>query len=166
MSLFMPSIVLKNVTDIQVELLQRLEIQSILLDVDNTLAHHGSPKPLPGVVEWTRKIRQAGISIIIVSNNFKNRVAPFAKKFELPFVSLALKPMPFGFNRAKKLLKEDCNHTLVVGDQIFTDVLGANLAGMKSILLEPAVIEKTLGFRLRRILENPIRSKIKRQENK
>lgn len=161
MSLLYPSYAFKLLTNVNFELLKELEIDLILLDVDNTLSEHDSQIPFEGVIEWTNMIKSKGISIIIVSNNFKSRVEPFAQKFDLPFVSLALKPLPIGFSKAKRLFNKKAENILVIGDQIFTDILGANLAGMKSILLEPIVIEKQLNIRFKRILEKPIRKKIK-----
>ncbi len=161
MSLLYPSYAFTFVTDVSFELLEKLGIDLILLDVDNTLSEHGSQIPFEGAIEWTDMIKSKGIPIIIVSNNFKSRIKPFAKKFDLPFVSLALKPLPIGFNKAKRLFNKKAENILVIGDQIFTDILGANLAGMKSILLEPIVIEKQLNIRFKRMLEKPIRNKIK-----
>lgn len=161
MLLFKPTKQFKRVTDIEVEVLQELDVQAILLDVDETLALHGSQQPFEGAIEWTQRVTKAGIPIVIVSNNFKRRVAPFAKKFDLPFVSLSLKPLPLGFYRAKRLCGKKVDRVLVVGDQVFTDVLGANLAGMLSILLEPASQHKTKRPKLRRRLEKFMRDKWK-----
>ena len=76
---------------------------------------------------------------------------------------MSLKPLPFGFNRAKRKLREKPQSVLVVGDQIYTDVLGANLAGMKSILLIPRDEEHGFTIMLRRKMEKGIRKKIKLQ---
>ena len=161
MPLLMPTISIDSVTDIDIKMLKSMNIKSILLDVDNTLASHGSQEPYEGVIEWSYKIREQNIKIVIISNNFKNRVAPFAKKFNLPFVSLALKPSPWGFWKAKRLINCNPENTVVVGDQVFTDILGANLAHMKSILLTPKSEKETLGISMRRKLEKRIREKIK-----
>ena len=74
---------------------------------------------------------------------------------------MSLKPFPFGFNRAKRKLREKPQSVLVVGDQVYTDVLGANLAGMKSVLLVPRSEEKGLSIKIRRKLEVGVRKKIK-----
>lgn len=161
MSLFMPTIMVQNVTDITVDIIKQLNVDTILLDVDNTLAEHGSHIPFEGTIEWTKLMLEAGFKIVIVSNNFENRVSSFAKKFDLPFVYLSLKPLPLGFNKAKKLLDSEPRKSVVIGDQVFTDILGANLAGMKSILLEPKACKETLGIKFRRILEKPIRKRAK-----
>lgn len=165
MILFRPTVLLNKITDIKEDLLKNLEISLLLIDIDNTLAHSHSPKPFEGIVEWLDDIKSKGYKIVIVSNNFKKRVSMFAKSLNLPYVSLALKPFPFGFNRATKIFSEHKTHTLVIGDQIFTDVLGANLLGMKSILLEPTQTDETTGMKVRRFLEKSIRAKA-REKNK
>jgi HAD superfamily phosphatase (TIGR01668 family) len=164
MSLLLPTVALKQVTDITIELLQSMGARAIFLDVDNTLARHGSQIPFEGAVAWTHRVREEGIEIIIISNNLKSRVAPFAKQFDLPFVCFAQKPFPLGMPYAKKLLGRSAKEIVVVGDQIFTDVLGANLAGMKSILLEPKAEEDSMSFRFRRWLEHSIRRKIEQRK--
>lgn len=161
MSLFLPTVSVDRATDITPELIRSLHANTILLDVDNTLALHGSQTPFPGTVAWAQDMRAAGIRLILVSNNFKKRVAPFAAKYGLPFLALSLKPFPAAYHRAVRQLGAEPAEAVVVGDQIFTDVFGANWAGMKSILLVPADMEQSLSFRVRRALEKPIREKIK-----
>jgi HAD superfamily phosphatase (TIGR01668 family) len=169
MPFLLPTIAVNGIKDITLEILDKLKVKAIFLDVDNTLAIHDSQVPFEGAVEWTKKIRMHGYKVLIVSNNFNKRVKPFASKFETPYLAFAKKPFPVAFSKAKKLLKddglrpEDC---LVVGDQIFTDILGANLCQMKSILLEPVGKEKSTLFRMRRRLENRIRRKIREGERK
>ncbi len=161
MSVLKPTVALKNVTDISVGLLKSLEIDAILLDVDNTLAPPTSKVPYNGVREWIDKVKSAGISIVICSNNYKKRIKPFSDSLGLDCVAMSLKPFPFGFNRAKKLLKETPSSVLVVGDQIYTDILGANLAGMKSVLLVPRSEEHGISIYIRRKLEIRHRKKLK-----
>lgn len=162
MPLLLPTASVSKVVDISPELIHAMKANSILLDVDNTLALHGSQTPFPGTVEWAKRMRKAGIRLILVSNNFKKRVEPFAAKYDLPFLSLSIKPFPVAYHRAARRLGVRHDEAVVVGDQIFTDVFGANWAGMKSILLVPVSEEASVSFRLRRWLEKPIREKIKK----
>ena len=161
MSLVLPTVALKVVTDITIEMLKSLRVKAILLDVDNTLALHGSQKPFEGAVEWTKMVRKHGYQIIIISNNLRRRVAPFAAQFDLPFIPSANKPFRYGINKARKMLDMKSEDILIVGDQVFTDILGANFFKMKSILLEPVDNEDSLTFRFRRWLEKRVRRKIK-----
>ena len=153
-------------TDITPSLLHELKAEALLLDVDNTLALDGSQKPFCGTVEWSHKICSDGFKVMILSNNFSKRVEPFAEQYGLPYLSMAMKPLPVGYLRAASRLCVRRERTVVVGDQIFTDILGANLAGMKSILLVPVKEEDSLSFRVRRRLEQPIRRRIERRFGK
>ena len=162
MPIFHPTAAVTGVLEITPELLSKIGVSAVILDVDNTLSLHGSQTPYEGTVEWSRKIRDAGIAVLILSNNTKERVEPFAALYGIPFVSRGLKPLPFGYWRCAKLMGVPCGKTAVVGDQIFTDVLGANLSGMKSILLTPIKEETSVSFRIRRRLEKPIRKKLEK----
>lgn len=157
MALFKPTGTLHRVTDITPELLGALGIRAIVLDVDNTMSTHGSQTPHTGVLEWTREISARGVELIVVSNNYKKRVAPFAAQFDLPYISFACKPSPFGYLRAKKLADVRAGECLVVGDQIFTDILGANLCGMPSVLLDPIARDPAMTVRFKRWLEHFLR---------
>ena len=162
MALFLPTAAVEKVTDITPELIYRMGGSALLLDVDNTLALHGSQIPFPGTVEWAGRIRAAGIQVIIMSNNFEKRVAPFAARYGLPFLSLSLKPLPLAYLRAIHRLGVKRSQAVTVGDQIFTDVFGANLARVKSVLLSPVEEESSFSFVVRRALERPIRRRIEK----
>ncbi len=163
MALFLPTRYFKRVEDITKTDLAQMGIRGILLDVDNTLSSHGSPDPLPAALRWAREMREAGMKMMIVSNNTRERVAPFAEKFGLPFVSMALKPLPAGFARCRKQMNLKKREILVVGDQLFTDVLGANLGGMPSALVEPVEPEDQPLLRFKRRLEKPLLKRGKRK---
>lgn len=160
MALLQPTVSVERVTDITPELIRAMGVDAVLLDVDNTLARHGSQEPFAGSIAWTHQLRQAGFKVIIVSNNSRRRVAPFAKKYGLPFLCRAYKPLPRGYRRAAELLGAQHGRSVVIGDQVFTDIVGANLSGMKSILLVPEQEEHSLSFRLRRRLERPVRRRL------
>ena len=160
MALLLPTIAVNKVTDITPALVHAIKADSILLDVDNTLAFPGSQEPLEGTIEWANAMKKAGIKIIIMSNNFKKRVQPFVAKYDLPFMSFSLKPLPFAYFHAMKKLKSKREDVVVVGDQVFTDVIGANFSFMKSILLMPAEKETSFSFQIKRKFEKQIRKKI------
>lgn len=90
----------------------------------------------------------------VVSNNNKKRVEPLAEKLGLPFTANGAKPLTFGVNRAVKAMGAKKSETLVIGDQIFTDVMAGNLAGIRTVLVEPFHLEKTWTFRLKRRIES------------
>ena len=100
MAVFKPTGTLHCVTELTPELLKALNVHMIVLDVDNTMSPHGSQTPFPGVRAWAQSVTASGVKLIVVSNNYKKRVAPFAAQFNLPFVSFACKPFPVGYLRA------------------------------------------------------------------
>ena len=153
MSLLKPTVAVEKVTDISPELLRQMEVDAILLDVDNTLAPPTEKIPYEGVPKWIDEIKEAGFAVVICSNNYHSRIQPFSDSVGLDCVAMSLKPFPFGFNRAKKKLKEKPRSVVVVGDQVYTDVLGANLAGIPSILVEPIHPKEEIQIVLKRYLE-------------
>lgn len=168
MPLFYPTIYRRRITDLKVEDMHRLGIQGILLDVDNTLTTHDNPTVDPAILRWLDDMRQAGFLLTVVSNNSDERVRPFAEKLGLAHQAKAAKPLPRGYRAAARAMGFEARHCLVVGDQIFTDILGANLAGMPSVLLEPIepeVEQKFIVFkrRIERVLLNCPRQKRRRE---
>ena len=133
--------------------LRELGIDTLLLDIDNTLAPYEQPDPDPRICAWLEALREAGIKAALLSNNHGERVERFSKTLGIPVQYDSCKPLPF---KAKKLLKgigADRTRAALMGDQIFTDVLCARLAGIKAILVPP-IKDKTDHFtRFKRRME-------------
>lgn len=159
--LFIPDIKLERVTDIKIELLEKYNIKALILDVDNTLSTHHGQILTDGLEEWLGYMKQNGIKLTVLSNSKKKRVEPFAAKISLDFISLGLKPLPFGYLRAVNALGEKRKNTAIVGDQIFTDILGGKTVGVKTVLLTPIKPEEGWSFKLRRKLEKKIIARYK-----
>ena len=151
--LLKPDIKLKKITDISVDLLNRYKIEALILDIDNTLSTHHGQQLTDGLTEWLDEMKKNGIKITLLSNSKEKRVKPFAEKINLDYIALGLKPLPFGYIRAVKKLGAKFRNTAIVGDQIFTDVLGGNLSFVKTILLTPILLESTPGFKFKRKIE-------------
>lgn len=166
MAFFTPTGHVSKVTDITLEMLNKLSVDTLLLDIDNTLKPYGAQLPADGVMQWISYMKDNGIKLIVCSNNYKRNVEPFAQKLGLPYVHMCLKPSPFGFIRAKHKLKSKRKNMLVVGDQLFTDIFGASNTFIKSLLVEPIRTDgeaKTVA--LRRTLEQRHRNKILQRKN-
>ena len=148
-----PKFKFNRITDISPEFLLKNNIEALILDVDNTLSTHHGEELVDGLEHWLAYMNDNGIKLIILSNSKKSRVEPFARKISLDYISLGLKPLPFGYIKALRFLKSKRNNTAIVGDQIFTDVLGGNTVGIKTILLTPILLETGWSFKLRRRLE-------------
>lgn len=151
--LLKPKIKLNRVTDITCEILNKYNITALILDVDNTLSTHHGQVLTDGLEDWLETMRKNGIKLTVLSNSNSKRLEPFAKKIGLDYISLGLKPLPFGFWRAVKRLGADKGNTAIVGDQIFTDILGGNCVGLNTILLTPIKPETSLRFRTKRRIE-------------
>lgn len=158
--MFHATVALRSVLQIQPGLLRQYGIRGLMLDLDNTLTTHDNPAPAEGVLSWIGVMRQAGIAMMIVSNNRPHRVQPFAAALGLPFVAEGAKPLPKGFRLAQKRMQLPFSQLAVVGDQIFTDILGANLCGVKSIYVRPIQYENKGFLRVKRWLERPFLPKV------
>lgn len=151
--LFTPTYRFHSVLDIDEEFLTREQIKGMILDLDNTLSMHGNASPEEGVLEWLAYMKRLGVRMIIASNNTRTRVRPLAKKLGLNFIHRSCKPITRAFGIARRHFGLQKREIVVIGDQLFTDILGANLAGMRSILVEPFHMEAGPLFKLKRKLE-------------
>ncbi len=148
------------------EFLLKHDVKGLILDVDNTLTTHDNSVPANGVIKWIESMRKNNIRLIIVSNNHEPRVKPFAEMLNIDFVFDGKKPLTKGFKEAVQKLHISKKQVAVVGDQIFTDVLGANLFGVKMFYTAPIEYEKTNFFKVKRFLEKPfLPEKIKKRGN-
>ncbi len=153
MAIYRPKHRFRRVTGITPEDVRAVGGKALILDVDNTLSTHGSQKPLKGVPEWIAKMQAAGFPMVIVSNNSAERIAPMAETLGLPYVENGRKPLPYGFRRACLLLGVPPKDAVVVGDQLFTDLIGGRYFGAKVFLTKPIRPEETVFFRMKRWLE-------------
>ncbi len=127
--------------------------RGIIVDLDNTLVGYGVHDLAEEDRAWVANARDHGFGICLVSNNFTGRVERICTDLGVPGISSALKPLPRGFLAALKVLGTPRAATVVVGDQLFTDVLGAKILGLHAILTEPLVAKDWLGTRVLRFLE-------------
>lgn len=161
-----PKAYLNNVKEITIEFLKENNIKALILDVDNTLIDFYKNIP-EGIDIWCKNLKQQGIKMCIVSNtNKKEKVKKVASKLDIPYFYFAKKPAKGGLLRAQKLLEENCENIAAVGDQIFTDVWGANRAKMFSILVKPLEEKDLLITKIKRPLENFIIKKYIKSINK
>ena len=153
--LFKSTAYFRKVTDITPEFLKKLRVKGLILDIDNTLTTHDNPVPAERVPEWIDLMKKNSIKLVIVSNNHPPRVKPFADMLGIDFVCEGKKPLSKGFKEAVRKIKLPRKNIAAVGDQIFTDVLGANLYGIKMLYTVPIEHEKTMFFKIKRTLEKP-----------
>ena len=156
MSILYPARMVRRVTDITRDMLEEMGVSALILDVDNTLTTHNNPRLEVAVLAWLAKMREADIALILLSNNSRERVRPFAEQIRLGFVARGMKPLAFGYKRAVEALGVGKRQAAVVGDQIFTDTLGGNLFGVTTILLDPIKPESSARFKFKRRLERAV----------
>lgn len=154
--MFKPDFCFRRVTDITPEFLKENLIDSLLLDVDNTLSTFKGTQFVDGFEEWRDNMKAHGIKLMILSNAKQNRLEIFAERAKIDGTGMAAKPLPFGYLRAVKKLNSKRRNSAIVGDQIFTDVLGGKIAGVRTVLLEPIKLEDSASFRVRRKLERKL----------
>jgi uncharacterized protein len=142
-----------SLIDVAVDRLWDRGWRGIVLDLDNTCCAYHQPELAPGVAAWVVRAHERGFRIVMVSNNFSERVAAVGAQLGVPTVPSALKPLPFGFLRALRLLGTPRRQTVVIGDQVFTDVLGGKLLGLRTVLTEPIVSHDFPLTRVLRFLE-------------
>lgn len=145
-----------RVSDLSAEELHRMGVKALLLDVDNTLSLHHAKAPFDDVPAWLDTMKEQGITLCVVSNSKRNRVAPFAESLGLDFIWSAAKPLPFGIRKALRRYHLKGHEAALVGDQLLTDALGAKLAGVKIVLVKYRKLEPGFGFWLKRKIEAPL----------
>lgn len=156
-----PNIFLNNVKEITYELLQKNGIKGLILDVDNTLIDYYKNMP-EGIEQWCKDLQSKNIKFCIASNsNKKSKVKDVSQKLGIPYIFFAKKPLKGGLNKARQIMELQPNEVAVVGDQIFTDILGANRCKMFSILVEPIKEKDIFITIIKRPIENIIKRKIK-----
>lgn len=139
-------------------------ITLLLADLDNTLAKYGQPDPDPAVAVWKDGLKAAGVALFLLSNSRKPlRAGHYAQALDIPFLGRAGKPKKAGFLAAMERMGRRPDQTAMVGDQIFTDILGARRAGVLALMVEPIELAGNPGRYLRYGIEAPFRALGKRR---
>lgn len=145
------------------DFLAGIGIKGIILDIDNTLEPYENPTPSTNVLNWILSLKAIGISAAIVSNNNKERVDLFNKDLNLPAYSKAKKPFKKNLLNAMRDMGTDASNTIMMGDQLFTDVWAARNAGIRAIAVPPIKDKRNFITRFKRILEKPIMRRFERK---
>lgn len=150
-----PDTYLDSIDDIDFEMYYEKGIRGIVSDIDNTLVPHGAPAD-EHIIKVFEKIHGMGIDTCLISNNKKLRVEPFAKAVNSKFIYDAHKPSRESYKKAMELMNTDKESTLFIGDQIFTDIWGANRAGIETVMLKQIDKKEEIQIILKRIPEKLI----------
>ena len=152
----LPTVETDSLTDVTPALLAELGVEALFLDFDNTIVPYTTDVPTAEMQDWLRLMQSSGVFLCVVSNSKKPRVVAFCRQQGIPCVTHARKPFSRGIREALGRYRLDPRRTALAGDQIFTDVLGANCCGLTSILVQPIFLHN-IWLRLRRGLESPFR---------
>lgn len=159
---FLPRFLFRNLTDITPEFLNSHGIVLLLMDFDNTMLPYTTDEPEQPLLDWMAAMQAAGVQLCIVSNSKRRRVPDFSKMYGVDCVTRARKPFSKGIREALRRYDASKSETALVGDQIFTDTLGANLAGITSLQVH-SINNHTVWLKLRHVFEVPFLAMAKKR---
>lgn len=159
----LPKQYVQTVYEIDIDDLMKRGFVGIITDLDNTLVEWDRKEAPAELIQWLKKAEEKGMKLIVVSNNNEHRVKSFVEPLGIPFIFGAKKPLKKSFRAACEQLQLPPAKTVMLGDQLFTDILGANLAGIYTILVKPVV--ETDGFftRFNRRAERVVKRRMKKK---
>lgn len=149
---FYPNNYVDSTYSIDFEKYYDLGYRGILFDIDNTLVEHGKPAT-KRAVELFEELRRIGFNTCLISNNKEPRVKPFADLVKSDYIYDAHKPSTKNYKKAMEIMGTTLGNSMFVGDQLFTDVYGANRAGMYTVLVKPIDKKEEIQIVLKRKLE-------------
>lgn len=137
MRFFRPDEYYASVLSIEPRALVERGFKGVLLDVDNTLMPRTDAQVPARMADWVQRCQEAGLATLVLSNSFQDRVLGAVEQLGTQFIGKAMKPLPGGYRKACRQLGLHPQELVMVGDQTYTDILGAHLAGMHAILVQP-----------------------------
>ncbi len=149
-----PTLMADALTDITPEMLEQRGISLLMLDFDNTIVPYTTNTPEPLMEQWLLDMYQTDIQLCVVSNSKRDRVKIFCANYGIPCITHAKKPFPRGIRECLKKFNTPAHKAALVGDQIYTDTLGANAAGVTAILVK-AIDNHNFWLKARHVLELP-----------
>ena len=160
----LPQMIVNSIYEIDLEALKNRGIKGIITDLDNTLIGAKDTQASPELEQWLRLVRESGFKVVVVSNNRRKRVSQFAEPLNLPYIYKAKKPIRMAFRRAMRIMEVLPGETVVIGDQLLTDVLGGNRMGLYTILVMPIAPRDEKWFtRVNRVIEKYARKWMKKK---
>ena len=151
---FLPKLMADALTDLTPDMLMKRGVRLLMLDFDNTIVPYTSDKPTVLMASWLAGARVSGLQLCVVSNSKRGRVKKFCKEHDIPCITHARKPFSKGIRQCMERYGYKPEECALVGDQIFTDVLGANGCGVQSILVK-AIDNHNIWLKLRHVAELP-----------
>ena len=156
-----PSIYQKDVFSINYDKLLKLNIKNLLFDIDNTIASCKENEPSKEIIDLFNNLKEKGFNVFIITNALKKRASKFADKLNIKTYHFSMKPSSHNYNKIIKENNLKIEQTAAIGDQIYTDILGANKLCITSILVDPISKKEFITTRINRIKENKLINKTK-----
>lgn len=164
MQLLYPQQHLNSIYELNAAELHSLGIRGIIADMDNTLVPWNDRAVYPRLASWLAQLKEEGFRLCIVSNNSRERGGQLALDLDIPAIWYAVKPRRRAFRKALQIMELTAQETAVIGDQIFTDVLGGNRLGLYTILVTPISKKEFIWTRFMRQLERFVLNYPKRKK--
>ena len=156
MKVFVPDLIIEEISTIDLDKLRKRNISGLLIDIDNTIVPWGETKIQKGLKTWVKDAKEQGFVVCLVSNALKNRAEELGAILEVPVVGRAMKPMKRAFLKGLQMLDLPPQEVAFVGDQVLTDIFGANRLNLYSILVNPLSTNELGITKLVRKLETKI----------
>lgn len=157
-----PDAVVTRVEEVTAGLLGGWGVRGVVLDLDNTIVPWNTSDVSLDVRQWVRELSDAKIGVCLLTNNYTRRASQVAQLLDIPIIKVAFKPSPMAFRSALRVMEIAPHEAAVVGDQLYTDVLGGKLVGMRAVLVEPLSTREFFTTRFVRWLERPLRARVLR----
>ena len=151
---FLPTVITETVTELEPAQLKQWGIRLLMLDFDNTIVPYTTSVPTEQMKAWLQMMRASDIEVCVVSNSHKDRVKIFCGEYGIDCITHAKKPFSKGIRQCLEKYGIDPKHAALAGDQIFTDTLGGNCAGVRTVLVR-AIHNHTIWLKLRHVMELP-----------
>lgn len=156
LNIFKPTYIVESIYNIKVEDLKRLGKEVVFTDLDNTLIAWNHPHATEEVIEWIKNLDDNGIEVVALSNNTPKRVTEALKTLDITHVSSAYKPRRKGFKKAFESVNSEKDKIIMVGDQVITDIIGANRFKIDSVLVKPILESDAWNTKFNRLIEYKI----------
>ena len=150
----LPNVITDSLTDVSVEFLKQRKIRLLMLDFDNTIVPYTTNVPTAEMASWLSQMAASDIQVCVVSNSKRDRVKIFCEKYGIACITHAAKPFTKGIRQCLAQFETEPEFAAIVGDQIYTDTLGGNLAGVTTILVK-AIDNHNFWLKARHVLEKP-----------
>lgn len=154
--LFRPKYTINTIYNLDPAILNKMGIKAVYSDLDNTLLAWNKFETAKEMNQFNQKLAQAGITLVVISNNNAERVGKVLNPYQIEFVAKSRKPLPFAITKKRKAMGLTKNQVMMVGDQLITDMQAGNLAGVNTVLVKPLVETDKWNTRINRFFEKII----------